>query len=379
MKNLLPLVVALTVLVIAHFSTATAQQPPSEQAPEPRTDLTSSEPEAARLASAFSSKLSVPVTLSDGTRTLTQTRQQWGIRLDIERMLTGGKNDVAFKVDTAATTAAVEKVAGRFEQPAVDAKLYLSGGKLKIAPDVPGHTLDISATVEQLARAVESDPATQRLTVPYIDKPARITASYLKEINGQIASFTTQVGGNSSRLRNVKLATAAIDGTLLAPGETFSLDKVVGPRTRKRGYREATVFVDAKEVEGIGGGVSQVTGTLFNAAALAGLAIKEVHPHSRPVSYLPLGRDATVARGLKDLKFVNNTNTPIYISYTLRNRSLQAVIYGRKVDGQKVSLTRQVRRRAPGHVKAQLYRTIRLDGIDRKERILSHTYRWKPG
>lgn len=379
MRNPLPLAVALTVLVITHFSAATAQQPLSEQAPEPRTDVTSSEPEAARLAAAFSSKLSVPVTLSDGTRTLTQTRQQWGIRLDIERMLMGGKNDVAFKADPAATTAAVEKVAGRFEQPAVDAKPYLSEGKLKVAPDVPGHTLDILATVEQLTRAVESDPTTQRLTVSYINKPARTTASYLKDINGQIGSFTTRVGGNSSRIRNVKLATAAIDGTLLAPGETFSLDKVVGPRTRKRGYREATVFVDAKEVEGVGGGVSQVTGTLFNAAALAGLAIKEVHPHSRPVSYLPIGRDATVAQGLKDLKFVNNTNTPIYISNTLRNRSLQAVIYGRKVDGQKVSLTRQVRRRAPGHIKAQLYRTIRLDGVDRKERILSHTYRWKSG
>lgn len=379
MRNPLPLAVALAVLVITHFSAATAQQPLSEQAPEPRTDVTSSEPEAARLAAAFSSKLSVPITLSDGTRTLTQTRQQWGIRLDIERMLMGGKNDVAFKADPAATTAAVEKVAGRFEQPAVDAKPYLSEGKLKVAPDVPGHTLDILATVEQLTRAVESDPTTQRLTVSYIDKPARTTASYLKDINGQIGSFTTRVGGNSSRIRNVKLATAAIDGTLLAPGETFSLDKVVGPRTRKRGYREATVFVDAKEVEGVGGGVSQVTGTLFNAAALAGLAIKEVHPHSRPVSYLPIGRDATVAQGLKDLKFVNNTNTPIYISNTLRNRSLQAVIYGRKVDGQKVSLTRQVRRRAPGHIKAQLYRTIRLDGVDRKERILSHTYRWKSG
>lgn len=379
MRNPLPLAVALTVLVITHFSAATAQQPLSEQAPEPRTDVTSSEPEAARLAAAFSSKLSVPVTLSDGTRTLTQTRQQWGIRLDIERMLMGGKNDVAFKADPAATTAAVEKVAGRFEQPAVDAKPYLSEGKLKVAPDVPGHTLDILATVEQLTRAVESDPTTQRLTVSYIDKPARTTASYLKDINGQIGSFTTRVGGNSSRIRNVKLATAAIDGTLLAPGETFSLDKVVGPRTRKRGYREATVFVDAKEVKGVGGGVSQVTGTLFNAAALAGLAIKEVHPHSRPVSYLPIGRDATVAQGLKDLKFVNNTNTPIYISNTLRNRSLQAVIYGRKVDGQKVSLTRQVRACAPGHIKAQLYRTIRLDGVDRKERILSHTYRWKSG
>jgi vancomycin resistance protein YoaR len=159
----------------------------------------------------------------------------------------------------------------------------------------------------------------------------------------------------------------------------FSLNETVGKRTQARGYRTATVFVDAEKVPGIGGGVSQITGTLFNAAARAGLPIKEVNPHSRPVAYLPIGLDATVAYGVSDLKFANNTKAPVYIAYSFDNRRLRATIYGAKVAGRRVSLRPAVQKLGPGKINAQLYRVIKDNGkVVAKERLFTHQYRWDP-
>ena len=171
----------------------------------------------------------------------------------------------------------------------------------------------------------------------------------------------------------------SIDGTLLKPGATFSLNNAVGQRTAARGFQIAHVFVDAKIVDGVGGGISQVTGTLFNAAALAGLKIREVNPHSRPVAYLPLGRDATVAYGDKDLKFTNNTAAPVYIVYTFAHRRLTATLWGKAVAGRTISLRPEVQHLGPGKINAQLYRVIKEQGrVVAKERLLTHAYRWDP-
>ena len=97
-----------------------------------------------------------------------------------------------------------------------------------------------------------------------------------------------------------------------------------------------------------------MTGTLFNAAALAGLAIDEVHPHSRPVAYLPPGRDATLAWQAKDLRFKNNTGAPVFIGYHLRGNVLRATFYGRKAAGRKVTLAARTQQLGPGHLQAQL-------------------------
>jgi vancomycin resistance protein YoaR len=194
-----------------------------------------------------------------------------------------------------------------------------------------------------------------------------------------LATCTTRTAALAKRNRNIRLAAGQIDGTLLSPGETFSLRKIIGKPTQARGYRTAPVFVNATLTSGIGGGVSQVTGTLFNAAALAGLRIVEVHPHSQPVSYLPIGRDATFAYGAKDLKFANTTDAPVYIAYALRGRSLRATLFGKRPAKQRITLRPRVQRLAPGKVNAQLYRLVKQNGkVIAKERLLGHAYRWKP-
>ncbi len=338
----------------------------------------------AQLQKRLASKLEASLALSDGVKTVKRTRADLGIRLDMDRMMRGVRAKQKFvplilEVDKAALKNALERLTDEFEQPAVNAKPYFYRGSFRILEGRYKRALNVPTTAEQLVQQVEKDPALRSFRVAIAKTPPAVTADKLKGITGRLASFATTAARNPPRDNNIEIAVEAIDGTLLSPGETFSLNKTVGRRTKARGYKEAPVFVDAKKVEGIGGGVSQVTGTLFNAAALAGLKIEEVHPHSRPVAYLGLGRDATVAYGQKDLRFTNNTNAPVYISYTFRGQRLNATLYGKETDGRTVTLRRRVRRRGPGKIDAQLFRTIKDKGaLVAKQRLFSHGYRWEP-
>ncbi len=119
----------------------------------------------------------------------------------------------------------------------------------------------------------------------------------------------TQVG----RRANVALAARVIDGVVVEPGAEFSFNRVVGERTTEAGYVDARVIVDGRNQPGLAGGICQVSSTLYNAALLAGMEITERHAHSRPVPYLPPGRDATVAYGSLDLRFTNPLDFPVTV------------------------------------------------------------------
>jgi vancomycin resistance protein YoaR len=118
---------------------------------------------------------------------------------------------------------------------------------------------------------------------------------------------------NESRYHNIKLAAKAINGYVVFPGETFSFNRVVGMRTPGKGYKRAPVIVRGEFSEGVGGGICQVSSTLFNAADRAGLHIVERYSHSRKVAYVPPGRDATVNWGGPDFSFTNKYNQPVLI------------------------------------------------------------------
>lgn len=318
-------------------------------------------------------KLNVPIRLTDGKTTITRTRRELGFQL------VASDGPVAFTADLATLKAALTRIAPNFHFAGSDARPEVHNGIVSIRPGAFSRQLNIPTTAQRLYDAVRQNPATTKWTVSLDKKPPVVTAERLAGITGVISRMVTHTTDNPSRNTNIEIAASAIDGTVLSPGEVFSLNQIVGERTKARGYKEANVFVNAEVVPGVGGGVSQITGTLFNAAALAGLPIKEVHPHSRPVQYLPLGRDATVAYGDKDLKFVNNTGAPIFISYQFQNNVLTATLYGAKVDGRKVTLTPRIRELGPGRINAELYRTVRDQGkVVAKERVFTHAYRWKP-
>lgn len=138
-------------------------------------------------------------------------------------------------------------------------------------------------------------------------------------------SYTTSI---QERKNNIKIATKSINATILDVGEEFSFNKIVGPRTEKRGYKTAKIIVGGKFTDGVGGGVCQVSTTLYNAVLLAGLKVTEFHPHSLPVSYVAPSFDAMVNSYTADLKFVNTTQNPIIILATANDNTLTISIYG---------------------------------------------------
>jgi vancomycin resistance protein YoaR len=198
--------------------------------------------------------------------------------------------------------------------------------------------------------------------------------------SGRLSSFATRFNPrNVKRTHNIRVALKSLNKLVIKPGGVFSLNERLGKRTQARGYRTAVVFEDGRKVPGIGGGVSQVTGTLFNAALLAGLPIVEFHAHSRPVPYLPVGRDATLAYGAKDLRFKNNTTAPLRLSYQIRGNRLIARFYGLKRHGKQIRLSVNSRKIAKNHIVAKLYRRFKQDGkVVRTELVETSVYKWEP-
>ncbi len=129
------------------------------------------------------------------------------------------------------------------------------------------------------------------------------------------------------RTINVTLATNAINNVVIKPGQEFSFNKVVGQRTSAKGYKKAIIFSGGGQVMGLGGGVCQVSTTLYQAVKKSGLKITERHSHSQKVSYATSETDATVSYGTKDFRFVNNTDGNIYIKTTAQGGELYMSIY----------------------------------------------------
>ena len=155
-------------------------------------------------------------------------------------------------------------------------------------------------------------------------------------------SYTTYFDGkNEARSHNIRLAASLIDGTVLQNGEIFSFNERVGQRTSERGFKHAAIIENGEFVEGVGGGVCQVSTTLYNAALLSGCRIVEYHPHSLAVSYVPPSRDAMVSGSFFDLKFENATGSTVYIKSVAGENYVSFKLYGRDF-GIKYSLNSQV-------------------------------------
>jgi vancomycin resistance protein YoaR len=144
-----------------------------------------------------------------------------------------------------------------------------------------------------------------------------------------LGSFaTTLIGSLPARTVNVRLAAEALEGLVLEPGDVLSFNRVVGPRTRERGYQMAPVILRESRQLQAGGGVCQVSSTLFMAALLSGLAVEERYRHSSPVDYIPLGEDATIAWGVKDLKVRNDLEQRVRLRVEVVGSTLAAHLEG---------------------------------------------------
>lgn len=321
--------------------------------------------------------------VTDGVKQARRGRMDLGIYLDLDGMIDRGLDGetvvpLMLFADVDEMQAAFERLADFFAYPGENARPVREGDKVRIYEGQYRRRIDARASAERLAPTVEDDPTTVRFSLTLIKSPPEVSAADLAGIDAVIGQYTTRFDpGQVGRTTNLRLAVSAIHTRLLKRGEVFSLNETVGERTPARGYRKAVIFQGGRMIEGYGGGVSQVTGTLFNAALEAGLTIVTYRVHSRPVTYLPLGRDATVAWGQFDMKFRNSTAAPIYIDYQAPGNRCVVTLFGAAQPGLQVKVETAVRRPGPRHVIASLFRTIRQpDGTSKRTHLGTSEYRW---
>ena len=212
----------------------------------------------------------------------------------------------------------------------VDAQFAVSGPKVKIVPGKPGVGLDVPASADAVLAAATTPGGTREAhLVSQQIAPARTTVDAQKMgIVGLVSSYETIYGGVPNRLHNVQLVAHLIDDKLIQPGEEFSFNKTTGDRSAAKGFLEAPVIVNGELSTGLGGGVCQVSTTVFNAAFEAGLSITERTNHALYISHYPLGRDATVDYPNVDLKFVNDTGHWLLLRTFVGSSSLVVSLYG---------------------------------------------------
>ncbi len=181
-------------------------------------------------------------------------------------------------------------------------------GRVRIVPSRPGRELNVAATSAALLSAASRlENRTAAVVVARFEPRLTTADAKALRIERQLGSYATLYAGTSDRINNLQLAIEILDGAQIAPGATWSFNEFVGPRTAERGFRSAPVIMDGKYAEGVGGGVSQVATTVFNAAWEAGIKIPERHAHALYISRYPDGRDATVNYPDVDLKLRNDT------------------------------------------------------------------------
>jgi len=184
-----------------------------------------------------------------------------------------------------------------------------------IVQEESGQALDIAATRTRLLdgwRAGEHQVFAVVQTIPPATTAETLRGLGVRHLLARFSSYFDPA--QEGRVGNIRMAASLLDGVLLRPGEVFSFNTVIGPRTLERGFRVAPEIVNQEMVSGVGGGICQVSSTLYNAALLSGLEILERRHHSRPLGYIGMGRDATVYYGAIDFRFANPHSFPVLLS-----------------------------------------------------------------
>jgi vancomycin resistance protein YoaR len=223
--------------------------------------------------------------------------------------------------------AAIQKTVDR---PAQDATFeILSGNRVRVVAAKRGFVLDAAPTARSILDAALR-PASRVARVAVRSEAPEVTTKEAQGmgVTGLVGAYETTYGGEANRLHNVRLVARLIDGTLIAPGTTFSFNGTTGERSEEKGFLEAPVIINGELQTGLGGGVCQVSTTVFNAAYEAGLPIGSRTNHALYISHYPLGRDATVNYPDIDLKFTNDTGRWLFLKTFVGSSSLTVALYG---------------------------------------------------
>jgi vancomycin resistance protein YoaR len=246
---------------------------------------------------------------------------------ELLRLPRGGTTKLT--IGGAAADAYFRSLSDRIGRPARDADFAVYGDAVQVIPARTGLELNVPHAARAILQAA-TRPINRiaRLTIARA-APERTTAEALAMgIDRRMSSYKTYYSGTLDRITNLQLGVRALDGSLVPPGGTFSLNDAIGERTAERGFKSAPVIIGNEYAEEVGGGTSQVATTAFNAAWEAGLRITERHPHSLYISRYQLGRDATVYWPSLDLKFVNDTEKWVLVKGFAESDGISIAIYG---------------------------------------------------
>ena len=284
----------------------------------------------------------------------------------VDALLHGKEMNIRYKIDGPMAESYFLNYAKAMGQVGTNATITLEGDKVVHHPAKVGRKLDVTATMKRLQEQLqEGKVETLELVINESAQPT-ITDKDLVSITSILGSFTTYFdGSNTSRAHNIHLASQKIHQTFIPAGGIFSFNQVVGERTSEAGYDDAPVFMGGRLVPGIGGGICQVSSTLFNTALLSGMDIVERDTHFAPVSYIPVGLDATVAWGYIDFQFKNPYSHPIYVIAEEGAGYVTITILGAKEDvPQSVTITKGKEQKIPNKKVEKIDDTVKEETIE---------------
>lgn len=322
--------------------------------------------------------------------------------------LSGKQYALPYSISEEKIQAYVEEQCKPFDVAVKNSKLKFNNGKLKATKDRTGHEVQVEETVEAVCKALKQamqKEASESVLVTAVvrDTEPEFTQEEVSRCKDLLGSYSTSFASSAApRANNVKTAAGYINGTILYPGKTFSTIKVIRDRTEENGYQAAPEYSSGNVVDGIGGGVCQVSTTLYNAVINAELEIVERSPHSMVVGYVDVSRDAAISGDYKDFKFKNNTDAPVYVAGYAEGGTLTFRIYGEEtrpanrkvtfesetletiqpgapvetVDASKPSSYRSVTQSAHVGYKAKLWKIVYIDG-KQTEKIELNTSSYK--
>ncbi len=295
-----------------------------------------------------------------------------------------------------------------FDSEKVDSALTRVEGEFVVEGGTSGYTLDVEASTEAVCKYMLEQWGYQPESIELVvaeEKPLG-DAQELAMVQDVLGTFTTSYSSSgSSRSANVANGCSLINGITLYPGEEFSTLEAITPFTKENGYHMAGSYLNGKVVDSLGGGICQVSSTLYNAVLLSELEVTERHNHSMIVNYVSASADAAIAESAgKDFKFVNNTDYPIYIEGVTQNKKITVTIYGKETrsSDREVIYTSQVLEVInPGadviyvdeaqpigyivtesaHIgyKARLWKTVKENGVEvEKTQVNSSSYKATP-
>lgn len=274
--------------------------------------------------------------------------EQWQERRRMAQM--GTEIPLEFSFSKTKMQVVLDKFTEKIRIPPKDAKLIVTPEEtVMIAESSKGWGVDVEDSYKQLQEIIKQDrePSMKIKMVEIIPKETTNNIRKLK-INGVLAKFTTRFNtAKRNRTYNIRVAAAALDGQVIKPGEVFSFNKIVGPRSQEAGYKTALIILNNEFVEDLGGGVCQVSSTLYNALLRADVQILQRSSHSLVITYVPLGQDAAVAYGVKDLKFKNNLPCAIIIKSSVVGNSLTFKLLGDTALRKTVSISNTIIKESP--------------------------------